>query len=90
MRGISEKEHERLIKAMTHLQKQLEKVDNKELAHKIGSSRNDLDKVYAQYEDSLSRLGLIVGQYYKTFQKSHENYIEGTRVQQKMQKKTLT
>lgn len=84
MRGISGKEHERLINAMSHLQKQLEKVDRKELAGKISSSRKDLDDIYLQYEDTLSRVSTIVEKYYELFRESHENYIQAARIRQKI------
>lgn len=84
MRGISGKEHERLINAMSHLQKQLEKIDRIELAGKICSYRKDLDEIYFQYEETLSRVNIIVEKYYKSFQESHENYIQAVRIRQKI------
>ncbi|MEN6588131.1 MAG: hypothetical protein ABFC30_00490 [Proteiniphilum sp.] len=83
MRGISGKEHERFVKALEYLQEQLKKTAHADLAQKIALTTQELNNLYREYTDAISKTENVVEKYYETFRSSHEEYIHASRLKQK-------
>lgn len=83
MRGISGKEHERFVKALEYLQEQLKKTEHADIAQKIALTTQELNNLYREYTDAISKTENVVEKYYETFRSSHEEYIHASRLKQK-------
>ncbi len=83
MRGISGSVHERLVKALKHLQEQLKNTEQTELAERVKLAAYELNDVYNEYNNAISNTESVVNKYYEIFRNSHEEYIHAVRMKQK-------